>query len=216
MAWVDFAICFFFGFFGIHKFREKKVGMGILYLCTAGLFGIGWIYDSIKYFIAAIKNERLNDLPVSNTTELQLADDEPLPVVLSCNVVMTSGEICHYYAPAAFVTTKNVVVGYSGGNSGVSVRVMKGMSYHIGSSKAKPIRGNVQEKTLGNLAITNKRIVFSGNKGAFDKKITALSSITPYNDGVSLQFGEKQYPLLCDNPSYVCQIIARIINTSES
>lgn len=39
--WVAFWLCFFFGIFGAHKFYEGKVGMGILYLLTGGLFGIG-------------------------------------------------------------------------------------------------------------------------------------------------------------------------------
>ncbi len=30
-----------------HKFYEGKFGMGIIYLFTAGLFGIGWIMDII-------------------------------------------------------------------------------------------------------------------------------------------------------------------------
>ena len=30
-----------------HKFYEGKIGMGIVYLFTAGLFGIGWIIDII-------------------------------------------------------------------------------------------------------------------------------------------------------------------------
>lgn len=60
MAWVKLVICFFFGFFGIHKFMEKKIGMGILYLFTMGLFGFGWIYDCIKYLIAAIKSVNTN------------------------------------------------------------------------------------------------------------------------------------------------------------
>lgn len=37
-AWTDFVICLLFGWLGVHKFREKKIGMGILYLCTFGLF----------------------------------------------------------------------------------------------------------------------------------------------------------------------------------
>lgn len=45
--WVAFCLCLFLGFFGAHKFYEGKGGMGILYLCTAGLFGIGWIVDLI-------------------------------------------------------------------------------------------------------------------------------------------------------------------------
>ena len=31
-----------------HKFYEGKNGMGILYLFTVGLFGIGWIIDIIS------------------------------------------------------------------------------------------------------------------------------------------------------------------------
>ena len=46
MAWRKFIICAFFGYLGIHKFMEKKIGMGILYLCTVGLFGIGWLIDT--------------------------------------------------------------------------------------------------------------------------------------------------------------------------
>lgn len=30
-----------------HKFYEGKMGMGIIYIITAGLFGIGWIIDII-------------------------------------------------------------------------------------------------------------------------------------------------------------------------
>lgn len=59
MAWVDFFVCLYLGFYGVHKFRIKKIGMGILYLCTAGLFGIGWLVDVVRYFIAAIKGNRI-------------------------------------------------------------------------------------------------------------------------------------------------------------
>jgi len=35
----------FLGLFGGHKFYLGKTGIGILYLCTAGLFFVGWIID---------------------------------------------------------------------------------------------------------------------------------------------------------------------------
>ena len=54
MVWVKFIICLFLGPLGVHKFMEKKNGMGILYLFTMGLLGFGWIYDCIKYLIVAI------------------------------------------------------------------------------------------------------------------------------------------------------------------
>ena len=45
--WVAFFLCFFLGYVGAHKFYEGKVGMGILYIFTVGLFGIGWLVDMI-------------------------------------------------------------------------------------------------------------------------------------------------------------------------
>lgn len=36
---------FFGGLLGLHYFYAGRIGMGLLYFFTAGLFGIGWIVD---------------------------------------------------------------------------------------------------------------------------------------------------------------------------
>ena len=41
-----YLLCFFLGYLGAHKFYLGKVGMGILYLFTFGIFGIGWFLDA--------------------------------------------------------------------------------------------------------------------------------------------------------------------------
>lgn len=41
-------LCILLGYFGAHYFYVGKSGMGILYLLTMGLFGIGWIVDIIR------------------------------------------------------------------------------------------------------------------------------------------------------------------------
>ncbi len=208
-AWIDFLFCLFLGEFGVHKFREKRTSMGILYLCTFGLFGFGWIVDIVRYFIAAIKGERIQGNRRTSYPK-HLNQDEPLPIVQS-NLILSDGETCHYSGNATFVKTKNVVVGYSGGNSGVSI----GKSYRVGSQNVSIKRSNVKERTPGVLSITNKRIVFSGNKGAFDKKIKDLSAITPFKNGLAFQFGQQQYPLETPDQDYVYEILARIINSSQ-
>lgn len=45
--WVAFLLCLFLGVLGAHKFYEGKAGMGVLYILTFGLFGIGWLCDLI-------------------------------------------------------------------------------------------------------------------------------------------------------------------------
>lgn len=139
--------------------------MGLLYLCTFGLFFIGWFVDIIRYLMAAIKGER-----IQGNRPRHLSADDALPIV---------------------------------------------PSNEVGAHKASPIRDDVQERTDGVLSITNKRVIFSGNKGAFDIKISALSAITPYKNGIAFQFNDKQYPLETKEPEYVYEILARIINSSE-
>ena len=40
-------VCFFLGYLGIHRFLKKYWLSGLIWLCTGGLFGIGWIIDLI-------------------------------------------------------------------------------------------------------------------------------------------------------------------------
>lgn len=43
--WIALLLCIFTGVG--HKFYEGKIGMGILYILTMGLFGFGWLFDII-------------------------------------------------------------------------------------------------------------------------------------------------------------------------
>ena len=188
-------------------------GLGFINLEKRRLVWVFFTYAHLDCFVSdgllTASGER-----IQGNRPMQISADAPLPVVPS-NVMLANGEVCHYCGPATFVKTKNVVVGYSGGSRGTSVRIAKGMSVHLGARKAAPIRGDVQERTQGVLSITNKRVVFSANKGAFDKKISALSAVTPYQNGIAFQFGDQQYPLETRQPEYIYQILARVVNSSE-
>ena len=45
--WISFFLCLFLGYLGAHKFYEGRILLGIVYIFTAGLFGIGIVIDLI-------------------------------------------------------------------------------------------------------------------------------------------------------------------------
>ncbi len=54
---VALLLCIFLGGLGIHRFYVGKVGTGILYLFTGGLFGVGWIIDIILVATGSFKDK---------------------------------------------------------------------------------------------------------------------------------------------------------------
>ena len=45
--WIALLLCFFVGILGVHKFYERRILLGLLYLFTGGLFGFGVFVDLI-------------------------------------------------------------------------------------------------------------------------------------------------------------------------
>lgn len=48
----------FLGVLGVHRFYRKQYGIGLLYLFTAGLGGIGWIVDICIAISLIVKNNK--------------------------------------------------------------------------------------------------------------------------------------------------------------
>ena len=57
-------LCLVFGFFGAHQFYSGRIGRGILYLFTMGLFGIGWFIDLVKILLGSYTDKF--GLPIKN------------------------------------------------------------------------------------------------------------------------------------------------------
>ncbi len=63
---IAFLLCFFLGYLGFHRFYAGKVGTGVLYLLTGGLFGFGVLVDCIMLVVGSFKDS--DGLPLREWT----------------------------------------------------------------------------------------------------------------------------------------------------
>ena len=53
---VALVLALFFGFFGAHCFYAGRVGRGLLFLFTLGLFGWGWLWDIVMIIFGRFRD----------------------------------------------------------------------------------------------------------------------------------------------------------------
>jgi hypothetical protein len=78
---------------------------------------------------------------------------------LDVPVILKKGEVVHYAAAALLKEIRVVNLGYRGGSSGISIRIMKGVSYRVGSHRGYMVKEDQLVQTSGGtLLITNQRL----------------------------------------------------------
>lgn len=185
-------IVIFLGVFGVHKFIDKDYKMGLIYLFTGGLCGIGWIIDIIKELIG----KNTNSKSLMSTETLNMIKNGQLPTIIGTNINLANDEVCHYADIGYTFKDKTITTGYTGKSSGISIRLMKGLTYRTGGSGGKAIRENQRTTYTGTLYITNKRVIYSSTNECFDKTFDKITSVTEVNDGIILQIGSTSYSII--------------------
>ncbi|WP_128694202.1 hypothetical protein [Methanoculleus taiwanensis] len=127
-------------------------------------------------YVYCIKNE--NSLPVVD-----------LPPINGSNIVLKKGETVHFATSAILKEMKTVSLGYRGGSQGVSFRVMKGVSYRVGSHRGHIVKEDrLTETSRGALILTNKRIILHPAQGrkAVSIQLPKIISYNCYENGLEV------------------------------
>lgn len=143
---------------------------------------------------------------------IKLIDAGTLPPVESHSVILQKGEDAFCELPASLNITKNKVLGTSGGNGGVSVRVAKGVYVRSGSSASKRIYGDVTTAYNGTLVVTSRRIVFLNPQKGFEIPFSKITGLYSTFDTLTLQQGSKSYVISVYNSDIIEKLIRKLTN----
>lgn len=168
------------------------------------------IIDSINKFLEDKRQLKLQK-KAEREYEIENMRHGNLPIVSNPNLVLQQGEVCHYAGNATYARSEIQTVGRTAGYSGVSVKVAKGVTLHTGGARSHAIKEEVPVNDFGTLFITNKRIIFMGDKH-FNITYGKVLGFNPLRNGFELQTEKSGYLLSVRDSIYVNAALSSAIN----
>lgn len=144
-----------------------------------------------------------------------------LPTITTSAVILQKSEKAHWVEPGDLLEERVISRRYEGGSHGVSIRVMKGVSYRVGAH-----RGHIVSETgivtvsSGDLVITNKRAIFRGDRKSFVLRLEKLLDLQMFSDGARITDDKgkiRQVKFsLPENTDIVGAVLAQVISRLQS
>jgi len=139
-----------------------------------------------------------------------------IPPVQASNVVLKDGESADWIEPGTLYEEKVVSRHYEGGSSGVSFRVVKGVSFRVGVHRGQLVAetGNVAVSS-GRLIITDRRMIFQGDRKSFAADFEKIVEMNPAPDGIRFSESNREKPRLIlygqPNGEFVCEVLSHFM-----
>jgi hypothetical protein len=120
-------------------------------------------------------------------------NDGRIPVLNSPSILLKKGEVAHLETPASLL--KEVLVReYRGGSQGMSFRIVRGVSYRVGSHRGtmEVVGSRIEEADTGDLTVTSNRVVFAGGRKTVEVRYDKLVSVNVYRDAIQFHVSNRQ------------------------
>jgi hypothetical protein len=170
----------------------KGAALRELVISTLICWGIAGAFG----FFLVLYGRRIKLRRAKEEQEMQQLLAAPLAEIKPSHALIKAGEKAYGAVMARLQETKTV--GYSAGTTGVSVRVAKGVTLRTSGTRGKAIKGMVSVAS-GELVVTDKRVVFAGDKKSFAIPLGDLLNTTNYKDGFGFSNDKATYTLTTDN-----------------
>ena len=150
--------------------------------------------------------------------QLENVPFDQLPVTGRSGIVLQKNELDYVSFDANMIEERVVRNQYVGGSRGVSIRLMKGVSYRVGQS-----RGHIQSErafvpvSSGQFVVTNQRLVFTGDRKSVNAPLAKIMNIDLFADGLRFSLTNRQKPVNIQffteqSAEVVAMYISRILN----
>lgn len=151
------------------------------------------------------QNSNENETPYEQLKKMII---QPPPINLE------EDEVCFYQGIAQATSKKTITTGYKGTSGGVSMRISKKFSIHIGNGNKKAVRETIAEKYPGKLYITNKRIILLAEKHGFNVNIPDIIQLEQFKDGYCIYQTSKNNLFLTKDIGNIAHLFD-LINTAQ-
>jgi len=142
----------------------------------------------------------------------------PLPVGPASGLILQKNEVAHVSLPAQLIEERVMSRNYQGGSRGVSLRVVKGVSFRVGQQKGQMVsESGLVPISDGYFVVTSKRLVFSGDRKTVTTKIDQLLDLHVFADGLNYSASNRQKPVIVrfsapEEAELCALVISRLIN----
>lgn len=171
-----------------------------------------------QYFGLAVDQIPVNRAELERYRLLYQLEHGPLPVFRVPGIVLRKDETPHWAEPGELLEERVINRRYEGGSSGFSFRIAKGVSYRIGGHRGRIItETGIVPVSRGELVLTNRRIVFKGDRKSFATEWAKVIDITLYRDGLKVSVASREKPMVVRfadprNTEIVGLVASRIVN----
>jgi len=141
-------------------------------------------------------------------------ENSELPVI-DTDINIQKTEKLHFQTNVKWLEQRRITKRVNYGGPTARIKIAKGVYYRVGSVHAQPISEDVwQTIDGGKIYLTNKRLIFMGQKGNKTIAINKILDIKPFRNGIDIQKESGKSPFLefSDNVDIFSMILVRLMN----